>query len=171
MNKLEQHSSEEIEQIVKEADLGGREPDGKIGVLLALIAGLWSIFQVWYASPLPFTFGVGIFNDTEARAIHLAFAVFLSFCAYPAFKSSSRKVVPITDWLLAFIGAFCAAYLFLYYKDLALRPGLPSRMDIVVGVVGVAIMLEATRRAMGFGMLITTGLFMAFVFYSFASSA
>lgn len=94
MNKLEQHSSEEIEQIVKEADLGGREPDGKIGVLLALIAGLWSIFQVWYASPLPFTFRVGIFNDTEARAIHLAFAVFLSFCAYPAFQNSSRKVVP-----------------------------------------------------------------------------
>jgi len=164
MNKLEQHSSEAIEQIVKEADLGGREPEGKIGVLLALIAGLWSIFQVWYASPLPFTLGVGIFNDTEARAIHLAFAVFLSFCAYPAFQNSSRKVIPMTDWFLALIGAFCAAYLFLYYKDLALRPGLPSRMDIVVGVLGVAIMLEATRRAMGFGMLITTGLFMAFVF-------
>ena len=164
MNKLEQHSSEAIEQIVKEADLGGREPDGKIGLLLSLITGLWSIFQVWYASPLPFTFGIGIFNDTEARAIHLAFAVFLSFCAYPAFKNSSRKVIPITDWILALIGAFCAAYLFLYYKDLAMRPGLPSRMDIVVGVIGVTIMLEATRRAMGFGMLVTTGLFMAFVF-------
>jgi TRAP transporter 4TM/12TM fusion protein len=164
MNKLEQHSSEAIEQIVKEADLGGREPDGKIGLLLALVAGLWSVFQVWYASPLPFTLGAGIFNDTEARAIHLAFAVFLSFCAYPAFQNSSRKVIPMTDWFLALIGAFCAAYLFLYYKDLASRPGLPSRMDIVVGVLGVAIMLEATRRAMGFGMLITTGLFMAFVF-------
>ena len=164
MNHLNQHASEAIEQIVKEADLGGREPDGKIGLLLALIAGLWSIFQVWYASPLPFTLGAGIFNDTEARAIHLAFAVFLSFCAYPAFQNSSRKVIPITDWLLALVGAFCAAYLFLYYKDLAMRPGLPSRMDIVVGVLGVAIMLEATRRAMGFGMLLTTGLFMAFVF-------
>ncbi|WP_350294142.1 TRAP transporter permease [Limnohabitans sp. Rim8] len=164
MNQLNQHASEAIEQIVKEADLGGREPDGKIGLLLALIAGLWSIFQVWYASPLPFTLGAGIFNDTEARAIHLAFAVFLSFCAYPAFQNSSRKVIPITDWLLALVGAFCAAYLFLYYKDLAMRPGLPSRMDIVVGVLGVAIMLEATRRAMGFGMLLTTGLFMAFVF-------
>ena len=164
MNKLEQHSSEAIEQIVKEADLGGREPDGKIGLLFALIAGLWSIFQVWYASPLPFTFGIGIFNDTEARAIHLAFAVFLSFCAYPAFKNSSRKVVPMTDWVLALTGAFCAAYLFLFYKELALRPGLPTRIDIVVGVIGVTIMLEATRRAMGFGMLVTTGVFMAFVF-------
>jgi TRAP-type uncharacterized transport system fused permease subunit len=33
-----------------------------------------------------------------------------------------------------------------------------------VGLTGVAIMLEATRRAMGFGMLITTGLFLLYVF-------
>ena len=157
-------SAAELDQLVKEADLGGREPTGKVGLGLAILAGAWSLFQVWYASPLPFTFGVFILNDTEARAIHLAFAVFLAFCAFPAFKRSSRSVIPWTDWLLALIGAFCAAYLFLYYKELATRPGAPTRMDIVVGIVGVAIMLEATRRAMGFGMLVTTGLFMLYVF-------
>jgi TRAP transporter 4TM/12TM fusion protein len=164
MARIEKLSGEELDQLVKEADLGGREPGGKVGLVLAMLAALWSLFQVWYASPLPFTFGFGIFNDTEARAIHLAFAVFLAFCACPAFRNSSRRVVPWGDWLLAAVGAFCAAYLFLFYKDLALRPGSPTRMDIVVGVIGVAIMLEATRRAMGFGMLVTTGLFMAFVF-------
>ena len=157
-------SAAELDQLVKEADLGGREPTGKVGLGLAILAGAWSLFQVWYASPLPFTFGVFILNDTEARAIHLAFAVFLAFCAFPAFKRSSRSVIPWTDWLLALIGAFCAAYLFVYYKELATRPGAPTRMDIVVGIVGVAIMLEATRRAMGFGMLVTTGLFMLYVF-------
>lgn len=156
--------SEVLDQLVKESDVGGREPIGFAGFLLAATAGLWSIFQVWYASPLPFTFGFGIFNDTQARAIHLAFAVFLAFCAYPAFKRSSRKVVPLVDWLLALVGAFCAAYLFLFYRELSTRPGLPTTMDIVVGATGVLIMLEATRRAMGFGMLVTTGLFMAFVF-------
>jgi TRAP transporter 4TM/12TM fusion protein len=90
--------------------------------------------------------------------------VFLAFCAFPAFKRSSRSVIPWTDWLLAAIGAFCAAYLFLYYNELAQRPGSPTRMDIVVGITGVLIMLEATRRAMGFGMLVTTGLFMLYVF-------
>ena len=164
MAQLEKHSTEELDQLVKEADLGGREPAGAVGLALAVLAALWSLFQVWYASPLPFTFGFGILNDTEARAIHLAFAVFLAFCAFPAFKSSSRSVIPWADWLLAFAGAFCAAYLFLFYKELATRPGSPTTMDIAVGAVGVAIMLEATRRAMGFGMLVTTGLFMAFVF-------
>src|SRR3954470_17925982 len=156
--------SPDLEQLVKEADLGGREPEGKVGALLALVAAAWSAFQVWYASPLPFVVGFGIFNDTEARAVHLAFAVFLAFAAFPAFKSSSRKVVPWADWLLAAAGAFCAAYLYLYYNELATRPGRPTTMDLSVGLVGVAIMLEATRRAMGMGMLITTGLFLIYIF-------
>jgi len=157
-------SVQAAEELVKEADLGAREPAGRIGLLLALVAAAWSIFQVWYASPLPFIAGIGIFNDTEARSIHLAFAVFLAFVAFPAFKSSSRTVVPAVDWILALIGAFCAAYLFLFYNALATRPGQPTPFDIVVGVTGVLIMLEATRRAMGFGMLITTGLFLLYVF-------
>ena len=156
--------SRDLEQLVREADLGGREPAGKVGVLLALVAAAWSLFQVWYASPLAFVVRFGVFNDTEARAIHLAFAVFLAFTAFPAFRSSSRRVVPWTDWLLALIGAFCAAYLFLFYSELATRPGQPTTFDMVVGVTGIAIMLEATRRAMGMGMLVTTGLFILFVF-------
>ncbi len=156
--------SPDLEQLVKEADLGGREPGGQVGALLALVAAAWSVFQVWYASPLPFVMGFGIFNDTEARAVHLAFAIFLAFAAFPAFKSSSRKVVPWADWLLAVAGAFCAAYLYLYYNELATRPGKPTTMDLSVGLVGVAIMLEATRRAMGMGMLITTGLFLIYIF-------
>ena len=137
----------ELDQLVKEADLGGREPGGKVGLGLAILAAAWSLFQVWYASPLPFTFGVFILNDTEARAIHLAFAVFLAFCAFPAWSSSSRTVVPWSDWVLALIGAFCAAYLFLFYKELATRPGSPTRIDIVVGITGVVIMLEADRKS------------------------
>ncbi|HEX6017806.1 MAG TPA: TRAP transporter permease [Burkholderiaceae bacterium] len=159
-----QASAAELDQLVKEADLGGREPKGGVGVLLACIAAAWSLFQLWFASPLPFMVGFGIFNDTEARAIHLAFAIFLAFCAFPAFKRSSRSTVPLADWVLALVGAFCAAYLFVFYRELATRPGQPTSFDIATGVVGVAIMLEATRRAMGTGMLITTGVFIAFIF-------
>ena len=164
MSDLKKHSTDELEQIVKEADIGGREPAGKVGLLLAIVAAAWSVFQLWYASPLPFTFRWGIFNDTEARSIHLAFATFLGFIAYPAFKSSSRTTVPLTDWLLALVGAFCAAYLFIFYNELSARPGKPTPFDIWCGIVGVVVMLEATRRAMGFGMLVTTGVFLAFVF-------
>jgi TRAP transporter 4TM/12TM fusion protein len=161
---LKKHSSDELEQIVKDADIGGREPIGGVGTIVAVVAALWSIFQLWYASPLPFTFKWGIFNDTEARAIHLAFATFLGFLAYPAFKSSSRSKVPLADWVLAIVGAFCTAYLYIFYVQLSSRPGQPTQFDLICGIVGVLIMLEATRRAMGFGMLVTTGVFLAYVF-------
>src|SRR5512139_991307 len=94
-------TSPDLQQLVADADLGGREPRGKVGILLAAAAAAWSLFQIWYASPLPFVLGFGIFNDTEARAIHLAFAVFLAFAAFPAFTNSSRKAVPVMDWVLA----------------------------------------------------------------------
>lgn len=156
--------SEDLQQLVADADFGGREPPGKVGFVLSALAAAWSLFQVWYASPLPFFFRAGLFNDTEARAIHLAFAIFLAFAAFPAFKSSSRRVIPAADWLLALVGAFCAAYLYLFYNELAQRPGQPTLFDMTVGVIGVAIMLEATRRAMGMGMLITTGVFLLYIF-------
>jgi TRAP transporter 4TM/12TM fusion protein len=155
---------DQLEQLVKEADLGGRDPGGRVGLFLSVIAAAWSLFQVWYASPLPFILRFGLFNDTEARAIHLAVAIFLGFAVFPAFRRSSRRRVPVTDWVLALVGAFCAAYLYLFYAELAQRPGTPTRLDFVVGLVGVAIMLEATRRAMGTGMLITTGLFLLYIF-------
>ena len=157
-------SGDQLEQLVKEADLGGREPGGGVGLFLSLLAAGWSLFQVWYASPLPFVLHFGLFNDTEARAIHLALAIFLAFVVFPAFKSSSRRRVPMADWGLAAVGAFCGSYLYLFYAELALRPGTPTRLDLVVGITGLAVMLEATRRAMGTGMLITTGLFLLFIF-------
>lgn len=125
----------------------------------------WSLFQLWYASPLPFVFGFGILNDTEARAIHLGFALFLTFLAYPALKSSPRDRVPLADWVLGALGAFAGAYLFLFYGELAGRPGQPSTLDLVTGTAGILLLLEATRRALGLPMVFVAGVF---IFYTFA---
>ncbi|MDH3475617.1 MAG: TRAP transporter permease, partial [Rhodospirillales bacterium] len=124
----------------------------------------WSLFQLWYASPLPFMLGIGVLNDTEARAIHLAFAIFLAYTAFPALKRSPRHYIPIQDWIFALVGAFCAAYLFLFYDALASRPGNPTTFDLVVGVVGMALLLEATRRALGPPLMVVAGVFLVYTF-------
>ena len=160
----EKKSSADLQQFVEDADTGGRKATGATAKIIFVVAVAWSLFQLWYASPLPFLVGFGILNDTEARAVHLMFAVFLAFMVFPAFATSSRRSVPVADWVLALIGGFCAGYLFIFYRELATRPGSPTTMDLVAGGVGVLVMLEATRRAMGFGMLITTGLFLLYVF-------
>ncbi|WEN43593.1 C4-dicarboxylate TRAP transporter large permease protein DctM [Thauera sp. GDN1] len=158
-------SDEELKKIVAEADTGGRKPTGFTAQLLLMVALAWSLFQLWIASPLPFSLGVFVFNDTESRAIHLGFAIFLAFAAYPALKRSPRDYVPVQDWVFAAVGAFCAAYLFIFYKELAGRPGTPTDMDLVAAVIGMILLLEAARRALGLPMVILAAVFMIYIFF------
>jgi TRAP transporter 4TM/12TM fusion protein len=154
----------DLERLVAESDLGGRRPAGAIGMALSGIAVAWSLFQLWYASPIPYMIGVGVFNDTEARVIHLSFALLLGFMAYPAFKSSPRNRIPVLDWVLAAAAVLCVVYLIYFYRDLAVRPGLPTTADIVVSVLGVVLLLEASRRAEGPWMPIISIVFLFYVF-------
>ena len=154
-----------LDEMIADSDTGGRNPTGISKQILWFVPLSWALFQVWYASPLPFIFNIGLFNSTEARSIHLAFAVFLAYTAFPTFKSSPRDYIPIQDWIIALVGAFCAGYLFLFYHALAERPGLPTDMDITVACVGLVLILEATRRALGPPLMIVALVFMAYTFF------
>ena len=156
----------DVKQLVKDTDLGGRSTTGFAGKVMLGASLLWVVFQLWYASPIPFSlpsgFRFGLFNDTEARSIHLALGLFLAFLAFPAFKKSPRDYVPWQDWLFAVGGAVVSLYLIVFYKELALRPGNPTALDVAVGVVGVLLLLEATRRAVGLPMAVLAVLFLIY---------
>jgi TRAP transporter 4TM/12TM fusion protein len=157
----------DVLQLVKDTDFGGRSTAGFAGKVMLVLGLVWVAFQMWYASPIPFSlpsgFRFGLFNDTEARSIHLALGLFLAFLAFPAFKRSPRDYVPWQDWLFAIVGAATALYLIVFYKELSLRPGNPTGLDVVVGTVGVLLLLEATRRAVGLPMAILAVLFLGYV--------
>lgn len=154
----------DLQQLVEEVDRGGRRVSGLFGALVFTVALFWAVFQLWYASPLPFTFNFGILNDTEARALHLGIAMFLAYVAFPATSRSARDRIPLHDWLLALIAGFCGAYLFLFYNQLALRPGIPTTMDVVAASIGLVLLLEATRRALGMPMAVLGTVFILYVF-------
>ncbi len=158
-------SEEELQEMIAETETGARNPTGAIPKnILFFVPLIWTLFQLWYASPLPFIFNFFVLNDTEARAIHLAFAIFLAYTAYPFLKSSPRDYIPAQDWVLALVGAFCAAYLFIFYAELADRPGLPTRLDLIVSVVGLIMLLEATRRALGPPLMVVCAVFILYTF-------
>jgi TRAP transporter 4TM/12TM fusion protein len=150
--------------LMEEADLGGRKPAGLGRAILFAACIGWSLLQLWYASPLPFTLRVFVLNDAEMRALHLGLASFTAFLAYPFGKRSPRGFIPAQDWVLAVIAGFCAAYLFLFYRELATRPGQPTTFDFVVACIGVVMLLEATRRVVGPPMAIIAMLMLAYAF-------
>jgi TRAP transporter 4TM/12TM fusion protein len=154
--------SPELAQLVADSDTGGRQPKGIAGTFVTVVAIAWSLFQLWYASPLPYALHKGVFNDTEARAIHLGTGLFLAFLAFPAGRWAARDRIPLYDWVLAVAGAFAGAYLFLFYNDIAMRPGQPTTLDVVTAVAGVFLLFEATRRAVGLPMTILAALFLVY---------
>ncbi|MDQ2693920.1 MAG: TRAP transporter permease [Pseudomonadota bacterium] len=158
-------SDQDLQDLVAQTDTGARSPHGAVGKLLFGVALAWSLFQLWYASPLPFITGLLLLNDTEARSIHLAFAVFLAFTAYPALKRSPRDRIPVQDWAFAVVGALTAAYLYLAYDALATRPGNPTALDLTVAVVGLILLLEATRRALGPPLMVVALVFLGYIFF------
>jgi TRAP transporter 4TM/12TM fusion protein len=157
-------TNDDLQDLVAQSDTGARTPPGPAGKIILTVAGLWSLFQIWIASPLPFILGFGVFNDTESRSIHLAFAIFLAFLAYPPRKKSPHDYIPIHDWVMALVGAFCAGYIFIFYEQLAGRPAAPITADIVVACIGMLLLLEATRRALGPPLMIVAAVFLAYTF-------
>ena len=163
--KPESNTDQELQEMIAKSDTGARHPAGFAGKLLFGAALCWSLFQLWVASPLPYLIGFGVFNDTEVRSIHLAFALFLAYTAYPAFGSSPRDRIPLADWILCALAAGSAAYIFLFYTELSGRSGAPTTFDLVVGVCGMVLLLEATRRALGPPLMVVATVFLCYTFF------
>lgn len=149
-------------QELLQTETGGRALSGPASVILFIVPVCWSLFQIWIASPLPFILDFGIFNSTEARSIHLAFAVFLAYSAFPMIKGVHADKVPLYDWILALAAAFTASYLYVFYDQLAQRPGAPITMDLWVALCGLVLLLEATRRALGLPLTIVAAVFITY---------
>lgn len=147
---------------VMQTETGGRALTGPASVLLFVVPLVWSLFQLWIASPLPYIVNFGILNSTEARSIHLAFATFLAFTAFPMFRGRHDTHIPWFDWILAFAASFSAAYLFLFYDQLSERPGAPIMQDLVVALGGIVLLLEATRRALGLPLTVVAAVFITY---------
>ncbi|MDO4435196.1 MAG: TRAP transporter permease [Cardiobacteriaceae bacterium] len=166
---------EELQDMVASSDTGGRNPTGWVKQLIVWTAILWSLFQIYFASPLPFVLqGYAyewgwkvnfVFDDTRARSIHLSFAMFLAFLSYPAFARSPKRFVPLWDWLFAVVSVFVASYYLLFYSELSQRVGAPIMQDIVVGCIGILLLLEATRRSLGLPLVIIAVVFLLYNYF------
>src|SRR5690554_6569024 len=142
---IDDSSLDEAAKLV-ESESGARLPAGLGGKVILLVALFWSLFQLWYASPY------SLISSSFARPMHLAFAIFLAFLAYPAFKKSPQHKIPWQDWLFA-------------YESLSTRPGIPNTADLVFAGVGMLMLLEATRRALGPPLMIVAAVFLIYTYF------
>ncbi|MBG9387486.1 TRAP transporter permease [Caenimonas aquaedulcis] len=106
-----------------------------------------------------YTAGFGLLPETTHRGVHLAFVLGLIFLVFAASKDDNDQPprrgfnfiggVPLMDWMFAIAIAVSVLYIPWVFNDLAFRIGNPDTIDVVFGTILFVLLLEATRRSMG----------------------
>ena len=140
-------------------DTPTRQPKFILLAVSVVAVGL-SLFQLY-------TSGFVALNLFYQRGIHLALILVLAFLLFPVFGKERKR--GILGWLIdgAFIlgSAYSGFYLVYYLDDIINRAGFWTQTDIVVGVVAVVTLLEASRRVIG---LFITVIGLIFILYAMA---
>lgn len=108
---------------------------------------------------------LGTFPAQLQRMIHLGFVITLAYLLYPATSKSNRKKIAILDYI--FSGTFfcIVAYYVMNYEAIINRSGAYSQLDIIVGILGIILVMEACRRVVGWPIVIIATLFICYAYF------
>jgi TRAP transporter 4TM/12TM fusion protein len=149
-DKAEALQADEIERIRKELEKD--DPGAAMGRLdlphrrvVYAFAVLFALFQLWTAAFNPL-------SNLTVRSIHVGFLLALAFLLLGGGKDQARPRIGLHDWFLSGLAFLLGLYHLVFEKDLILRSGSPTDLDLWVGALNVALVAEAARRIMGWGL-------------------
>jgi len=130
----------------------------KTALFISGLAVLMALFHLY-------TSGFGRFPALQQRSIHLAFALILTFFIHP-FKKRGNPKASLALNIFFSIGALlsCGNITFVIYYVLYERAGAATSIDIVLGFIMIILILDMTRRIMGWALPIITLIFIAYGF-------
>ncbi len=133
-------------------------------IVVGILSIAWALFQL----ALP---RLIILDSITIRALHLTFAMTLVFLTFP-FATDTGKVrilptrgsIPIMDYVLAGIASLSALYIVLDWVGISMRAGIPIGRDILISIILIVLVLEASRRVVGPALAIIAVLFTIYAF-------
>ncbi len=125
---------------------------------LTLLLTCFTLFQLYSAIS-------GTIPAQLLRMSHLAFVIPLVYWTYPAFKKSRRDKLPLVDFLLGLLFLGIALYYIFSFKALLARVGEYTQTDIILGAIGLLLILEACRRAVGVPLVVISSVFILYAYF------
>lgn len=143
-----------------------RRPGGLFGywedILLVSVpvVGIISILNV------PLYFGLSFYIQ-QYLAVFFGLTMALVFILVPLKKGAPKDRLPWYDLALSTLGLMVGVYLALYYKEIVVEMGLLIPSRVVLGTIAILLILEASRRVLGWPFLTIVLLFMFYALYTF----
>jgi TRAP transporter 4TM/12TM fusion protein len=153
---LDEATAARVEALIEEEEGAQNRFSGWLGYGATALALAMSLFHLWAAWD--------IVPTTTLRFVHVGFALVLGFVLFPALRGFRNRLMP-WDIALAAAAVYCIWYLIAGGDDLQDRYVFPEPMDVAVGWMLIALVLEATRRATGPVMPVVAILFLLYGFF------
>lgn len=129
--------------------------------------GAWKhIFKALAASYsllLIYSVSMSQWSSSTLRGLFIMAITCMVFMRYPATRNSVLHRPSAIDLLLIVLSVLTFGNFVVDYEQMAWRTGAPSMRDVVLGIIGIALVLEACRRAMS---LILPGLALLLLLYA-----
>jgi TRAP transporter 4TM/12TM fusion protein len=169
---LDADTQARITELIEEDEGATNKMGGWLGQLLIWAAIASSIFHMYCAAAgsslaIPVFGWAPIIPTYILRPLHVAIIMALVFLLFPVTKRFRHRIMA-WDWLFAILSLAVVTYiLFVDYvipngDDFGERAILPTKLDFAVGLVFLALLLEATRRATGWIMPLVSLTFVAY---------
>lgn len=131
-----------------------KEYDGIKQIIVTAIALSIAIFHIY----------TGLFGTIlTQKIVHLTLVMMLAFLIKPMLKSKKESnAIRIINTFLVLLSLLVGGYLAINYINLTYSIGDPSNLEIVLGIVIVLLVLELTRRTMGWPLVIIALIFIAY---------
>lgn len=108
---------------------------------------------------------LGTFPAQLQRMVHLGFVITLAYLLYPATSKGDRKKIAILDYIFSGMFFCIVSYYIINYNEIINRSGSYNQMDIIVGIIGIILVLEACRRVVGWPIVIIATLFIGYAYF------
>lgn len=131
-----------------------RQKLGKWGWIVAFLGVSLTLFHLY-------TGFFGTFQTQIQGAVHLGTALGIIFLLFPARKGWHRKqtTIPWYDVLLAFSALYVVYHKIIFFDELLQnRISGYSIFDTIVSIIGILLVLEATRRTVGIPIIIVASI-------------
>src|SRR3981081_2328004 len=138
---------------------------GWAGTLVTTIAVTMSLFHLYaaIAGAWPFT-DFPIITTQPLRYAHVAFGLMLCFLLFPL-SARFRNHIRWWDVAAGITGAAILIYAIEGGEEFTDRATMPTHLDVVLGVVFIVLLLEATRRTTGWIVPCVAMAFMAYAYF------
>jgi TRAP transporter 4TM/12TM fusion protein len=153
---LDAETARRVEQLIEAEEGAMNRFTGALGVAavgIALAMSLFHLYAAWSIVP-----------TTTLRFAHVGFTLVLGFLLFPMARRF-RDRFPPWDWALVAASIYVIWYLISGGDDLQDRIIFPEPMDIIVGWLLIALVLECTRRATGWIMPVIAIAFLLYAFF------